>query len=222
MILPQWGVSFEVTLPMLEAMEKLVAPLIKQYDELLERAGEIDSEVIDKEIEKQKHQEIVEKRKTVVNGIRSTQKWLVEKNSISLELAKDFVRSSAWWYLHPSGSPVRAKKHADNIYKSNHGWVLDFGANTFLVGKAIERCARELNSYFKKAIDGTPFTFEELTSKLILHIRGAVANYGGNEYEAHYPLTGQDMMFGVQSINVKNGAKFLIDRSKIKKILKIT
>lgn len=53
-----------------------------------------------------------------------------------------------------------------------------------------------------------------------LNIRGAVANSEGYEYEGFYPLQGQDMMFGVTSIDVKDGTDFLINKSGVSDLLK--
>jgi hypothetical protein len=55
------------------------------------------------------------------------------------DTAVRFIRASAWW-LTQYHKPVRAPKHADHVHMSVHGWAVDFGANSFLVGKAIERC----------------------------------------------------------------------------------
>ena len=77
----------------------------------------------------------------------------------------------------------------------------------FLIGKAAERCNNEVNKYIDVSVQGDIPDLEELKSILKMHIRGAVANNDGYEYEGYYPLEGQDMMFGAQSIDVKDGVE---------------
>ncbi len=220
----------EISLEMLEEMRDLVRPHQKEYKSLLLEAKLIDTEISNnqrardiarKEDERRKQIEIVQnKRRDIATVIRAKQPLLQRPELISLELAKQFVSNSAWWHTHSSGRPVRARKHANRIYKSTtHGWALDFGANTFLVGKAIERCCREINKQIDSALVGEPITIENLKQKLALHIRGAVANYDGNEYESYYPTTGQDMMFGAQSIDVEDGVKFMLSKININNLL---
>ena len=56
------------------------------------------------------------------------------------DTAERFIRASSWWLTHSSYRPVRAPGHAERLYMTPHGWAVDFGGNSFLVGKAIERC----------------------------------------------------------------------------------
>ncbi len=74
------------------------------------------------------------KQQSVAEQIRVLRPWLIRTETVPLELAKEFVQKTAWWHTHSSGNPVRAPKHSERIYKSIHGWSIDFGANTFLVG----------------------------------------------------------------------------------------
>lgn len=97
---------------------------------------------------------LAEKQKSIVRKLKNRNLWLKRDETIPLELAKRFIRATAWWLTHSSGSPVRAPGHANRITKSHHGWVVDFGANTFLVGKAIERCRNILNDYLDEASKG--------------------------------------------------------------------
>lgn len=45
-----------------------------------------------------------------------------------------------------------------------------------------------------------------------MHILAAVANNDGYEYDGYYPIDGRDMMFGEQSIDVKDGADFILEQ----------
>ena len=162
---------------------------------------------------------LAKKNRSVSDRIVSSRPWLVRKENIPVELAMEFIRKTAWWHTHSSGNPVRAPGHADRIYESVHGWSIDFGANTFLVGKAIERCSSEIMNAMDNAIQGNIPNINELKEKLKLHIRGAVANNDGYEYDGYYPAEGQDMMFGAQSIDVNDGADFILERSGIAELL---
>lgn len=181
-------------------------------------SAEIDERLLEELIELRN--KVAEKNKLVAERIRSQRPWLVRTETVPLSLAEDFVRESAWWHTHSSGRPIRAPNHASNIYNSHHGWAVKFGANIFLVGKAIERCNDEINNYIDLAINGNIPSLEELESALVLHIRGAVANNNGYEYEGYYPLDGRDMMFGAQSIDVYDGVKFILAKSGVKELLR--
>jgi hypothetical protein len=164
-------------------------------------------------------EKLAKRHKLVADRIRSDRPWLVRTETVPLDYAEEFVRRSAWWHTHSSGNPVRAPKHAERIYKSHHGWAIDFGANTFLVGKAIARCNNEINAYIDAAVRGDIPDLDELKSKLRMHICGAVANNDGYEYEGYYPLEGQDMMFGAQSIDVNDGVKYVLQKSGVSELL---
>lgn len=164
-------------------------------------------------------EKLAKKNRSLSERIISSRPWLVRNENVPLELAREFIRNTAWWHTHSSGHPVQAPRHADRIYESNHGWSIDFGANTFLVGKAIERCSAEIVKALESAIEGNIPDINELKEKLKLHIQGAVANNDGYEYDGYYPIQGQDMMFGAQSIDVKNGAEFMIESSGIAELL---
>lgn len=180
-------------------------------------SAELDERLLDELISLR--EKLVKKNKLTADRIRSEKPWLVRVEEVPLELAKDFVRSTAWWHTHSSGQPVRARKHADRVFISSHGWSIEFGANTFLVGKAISRCGEEINKFIEVAVSGDIPEINDLKSRLRLHIRGAVANHDGNEYDGYYPVEGPDMMFGAQSIDVEDGVNFLIDKSGIDVLL---
>ncbi len=179
--------------------------------------AELDERLLEELIELR--EKLAKKNQIVAARIRSSRPWLVRTETVPLELAQEFVRNTAWWHTHSSGQPVMAPNHAKRIYSSSHGWSLDFGANTFLVGKAIARCSQEISSAMDTAVKGHLPNLQELTEKIELHIRGAVSNSEGYEYDGYYPVVGDDMMFGAQSIDVKLGAKFILEKSGIKELL---
>lgn len=164
-------------------------------------------------------EKLAKRNRKVIDSIRVNRAWLTRNEIIPKELAEDFIKNTAWWHTHSSGQPVRAPNHYKRIEMTRHGWSIKFGANFFLVGAAIERCRNEIDNYFEKAINGELPSMTELKNKLKSHISGAVANHNGYEYDGYYNLQGPDMMFGAQSIDVDDGANFLISRSGIEELL---
>ena len=177
-----------------------------QFITYLQREDELEEKI--KEKKKQK------RRKEVIDRIYSKNPWLAREETIPKELAKSFLRVTAKWDHPIAGRYVDAPKHADNIYKNNiHGWAIDFGANSFLVGKAIERCKNEINKYLENNYSAdNKLSFLELKEKLFNHIRGAVATGNNYEYRGYYPVDDGYMKFGVQCIDVGAGVDFLIQR----------
>ena len=95
--------------------------------------------------------------------------------------AERFIRELAWWLTHASGRPVPAPGHADRLYMSEHGWAVDFGGNSFLVGRAIERCTSALDQYRLKAEEGqvVPRSQVEATLKRMGLREIEWVNFGG-------------------------------------------
>lgn len=139
-------------------------------------------------------------------------KWLSKSESIPLELVRNFVQDSAWWLTHPSG-PVRAPKHADRIYLCpRHGWTLEFGANSFLVGKALERSRAQVIKYFDRICLGESIRRSEVRAAIIEVLASSVSNHIGEEYKS-YPVSGSDLVFGAQGIDVNDAASFVLTHS---------
>jgi hypothetical protein len=116
---------------------------------------------------------------------------------IEKEIAAEFIKACAWWHNHPSGNPVRASKHSERIVQLEFcGWAIDFGSNTFLVEYAIELCVQQCkehgNIYYNRRV---------LEEKLRTCLQQCVMNFRGDFYDL-YPLDGNSMIFGTQSINV--------------------
>jgi Bacterial RNA polymerase, alpha chain C terminal domain len=132
------------------------------------------------------------------------------------ELAKCFIRESALWLTHSSYRPVRAPRHAERLYMSQHGWAVDFGANSFLVGNAIERCRMVLDRYRDEAAAGEVVLRSDVEAKLKMVISGAVANSNGEEYRGHYPITNNRLKFGAAAIDIDAGANFMLGQSDLR------
>ncbi|MCC5795435.1 MAG: hypothetical protein JJT85_11995 [Chromatiales bacterium] len=96
---------------------------------------------------------------------------------------------------------------------------MDFGANTFLVGKAIERCTIAINEFLDVTASGQVPTRTEVAAAIKKHVSGAVANVEGHEYSGYYPVDNQDLVFGAQSIDVADAASFMIKESGIAELL---
>jgi hypothetical protein len=142
------------------------------------------------------------------------------KEAVRLKMEHDkqvairFVRASAWWLTH-ARKPVRAPGHADRLQMSQHGWAVEFGANSFLVGKAIERGNEFLNRCREEASTGQIISRADVEAKLKRIISGCVANSNGDEYGGHYPIRNETLEFGAQGIGVDDGADFLIQESNV-------
>jgi hypothetical protein len=156
-----------------------------------------------------------EPRRDVVNTVRARVQQLSAHGKIDLEIAQEFIRESAYWD-HPKGSLVRAPKHAEQIYKDqNNDWVVDFGANSFLVGSAIYGCQEALLEFLEEAEHGSIMTKPQLREKLELIVREAVANHKKERYR-DYPVNNNNcMMFGTQAINISNFVDLIFSKCGI-------
>ena len=150
----------------------------------------------------------------LISNLRKSNLLLSRKESIPKEIAMEFIKASAWWELHPSG-PVQAKNHANNIYDSHFGWSLAFGANTFLVGLAIQRCVETINKFLDEFSLGKIPLKESLYDELKNSISGSVANSNGYEYSGYYPVIDGKMMFGTHAIYVEDAIKYMINQTNI-------
>ena len=158
---------------------------------------------------------LAEKNKERVDRLRAKAPWILRKETVRLEHAKALVRASAWWLRHPSGGPARAPSHADRVAKTHLGWAVEFGANSFLVGLAIERCRLLINRFLDDIAAGKMPSIDDLNRQLELEISGAVANYEGYEYEGFYPTEDGHLVFGNQSISVRDAARFVMAEAKV-------
>jgi Bacterial RNA polymerase, alpha chain C terminal domain len=58
-------------------------------------------------------------------------------------------------------------------------------------------------------------TRSDVEEKLKKAISGAVANFNGDEYQGHYPIRNDLLVFGAQGIGIDDGATFMIDESDL-------
>ncbi|MEG4024434.1 phospholipase D-like domain-containing protein [Microcoleus sp. S13C4] len=166
-----------------------------------------------RQLEAQRRQE--EQRRTVINVSRTRLQQLLVQGEVELELAKEFIRESAYWD-HPSGSLVRARKHAERIYDTyRNNWVIDFGGNSFLVGAAIYRCQQALLEFLERAECRDVMPILQLREQLELIVRGAVSNHAGDEYNGYYPVDDNFMRFGTQAINIYDFVNLIFSKAGI-------
>jgi hypothetical protein len=99
---------------------------------------------------------------------------------------------------------------------SHLGWAVEFGGNTFLVGKAIEWCRKVLDQCRDAAAAGQVLSRSDVEAELKTVIRRAVANSAGEMYGGRYPLRNDVLTFGAQGIGVDDGASFMIEQSDLR------
>lgn len=186
---------------MIAEVEELIKPLQKKIKPVLEETSYIEEEFWYK-LKLEEMRKRTSRTRRTLNRFRGTAgHW-----SIDEETARLFIRKSAWWLRHPSGIAARAPRHQYNVYGSNPDWRIDFGANTFLVGRAIQRCLNTIDDALEKMSVGETVSLEEVHDLMFYNITGAVANYKGYEYEGYYSAidSDRDMVFGTQSIDIKD------------------
>lgn len=112
------------------------------------------------------------------------------------------VMDSAYWYTHPNG-PAKAPAWQEKITTGPHGLQIEFGANKFLVGKALKDCCTHLLKVIDRIEKGgyNPNT-EQLYQELSSIVRGCVANFENTLYPTPWKLTNGHMQFGAQSIHL--------------------
>ncbi|GAB3903283.1 hypothetical protein GCM10028803_31450 [Larkinella knui] len=176
-------------------------------------SAELDESFIEELV--QLRELVIERNIRIIRRIKRNIHWIKYDEKVPEDFAKSFIRACAWWDKHPSGFPARAPRHADNIYLSSYyGWVLEFGANKFLVGKAIIRSANVVNTYIENAAKGTLIRKNELVNAISNAIAGSVANFYDDEYYT-YPIYSGQLEFGVHAIDLADAAEFLIKNSDL-------
>ena len=107
-----------------------------------------------------------------------------ESGTVPISLAQDLIRSSTFWVDHRQGIIHPEPGWADRLDMGRHGWEVRFGANKFLVQRAIllsrEAMLDELDRSMKlsEALDNTL-----LFRRLITSVRTSVANYSDTIFE---------------------------------------
>ena len=206
-----------ISAEMVSDVERLLPQVRRLFLSSRRAASDLEKKIWSLEVtrERQKEEERkrlnrkIRRRNRRIAEARTTVTPLIEITNVPRELAVRFLKKSAWWH-HPYG-PRRAPRHSDRMYGVHGDWKIEFGANTFLVGRAISRCAHTIDQYLNTIEQGNDYNRAELVEKLMLNVRGAVANWNGYEYQGYYDVQGNDMMFGTQSIDVDDFVQFALD-----------
>jgi hypothetical protein len=97
-------------------------------------------------------------------------------------------------------------------------WKLEFGANTIDISRAIRLSCKWLNGAYDDLSAGRLPEQIKVRSGIQNSLQRSVMNINGDFYDL-YPLSGADMMFGAQSIDVDQAAAFLIKQAGLSAIL---
>lgn len=145
------------------------------------------------------------------------------KNGVMhIGVAQRFVKNSAYWYAHPCGTPVHAPKHFNRVQNGTHGWEIEFGANKFLVQKAIEECLDLLCKALAYAeVNEEYIDCSFLRSEMEFEVSGAVSNYLNERFDYYWEIRDEKyLVFGVQSIRIDKFVGTMLDYVGIEKICK--
>ena len=208
------------------ALRRKICPIWRESNNLEVKIWQDEARRLEKEKVEIEHpieikkETKVSKQKEVESLLQKDRQWqqlidearnrvikISEYEKIERSIAENFIANSVYWYDHKCGRPVKAPGHSNNIYGNENNWKIDFGANTFLISKAILQCQKELMSFLDLSAYGYYSSLIDLRILLESRLRSAVANYNGNEYESPYPLI-QDkhrnkfMKFGSQAIKL--------------------
>lgn len=109
---------------------------------------------------------------------------LGESGSISISLAQDLVRTSAFWVDHPQGIIHPQPAWAHRIRKGPHGWEVPFSANKFLVERAIHLSKKTiLNEMDRSQKINEKIDSKLLFRRLITCVRISVADHSDTMFD---------------------------------------
>jgi hypothetical protein len=222
-----------ITIEMVEEAIRLLPPLEQKFGVLQREAAKVETAVraaaakreevariareehaaaINREAERVA--EVIRVRHRIATLARDVIDRRIPEGKVPLELAKTFIRRCTWWNTHVSGFPVLARRHAERITGSDGDWKVKFGANSFLVGRAICRCFKTLRQYVETVESGAAVEPSFIVGFLRWDVASSVAGYDDSDL-GRYPISGDDMMFGATSINVKHFIRELLEHLPI-------
>lgn len=147
-----------------------------------------------------------------VAAVRKRLERFTKDGKMPIGVCQRLISDTAWWHGHPQG-PARAPNHYKRVTSGVHGWEIEFGANLFLVEKAIRRCISIITEHaFLAERTRAKVDAIELRYSMSLQVRSAVAKYNGAEYKEYYDTVNGFMLFGTQAINVND---FVATMSKL-------
>ena len=191
-----------------DELAKLRALVVKQGDEIAQLKEDL----------KAAEEKSNRKNPLQINAdeLRKQVPWLYGDVKVPYRAVYDIVARSAWWIKHPSSDqPVRAKRHADRLEFDGKLWRVEFGGNSFLPGLLIQRSRSIFVSHLNSVLEGNDLDESLLEEQIKTIATGCVSNHEGKLYNGSYPLQGEDMVFGTQSIDVQDVAQTLVGWSGI-------
>lgn len=193
----------EITLHMVIDLESRLPRLARRFDAFRKVAQQIESQVQQEEERRVAREIQHQQQQNQVNEARSTLHRLFPDGKVSRKVAQIFIGGSTWIPNHKSGKPVPAKGYSSHVYEIAGDQRVNFGKNTFLVGRAIQKCTKTVGKYLNSFEVEQPWSRKDLIHCLFLDVRGAV-QIGEKEYPGyHYPLwRGDHMKFNWYSIKV--------------------
>lgn len=152
----------------------------------------------------QKRDTEIEKRLAVLK------QWSL--GDVSRTAARGLIRASTWWLTHSSGTPVRAPGHDYRMEQKAWGWSIEFGANHFLIGRAIQRAAPILIDGFSLLKVNQIPNEKYFDQKIQAILPSCVGNYNYDGYENYAPTNGR-LIFGAQAIDLTDATNYIIRAS---------
>jgi hypothetical protein len=187
-----------ITAEMVEDARRLLRPIEKEFPKLQHAAASAEAAVRAAKTERDERAHVAraaheaarrleaERRveaETDRRAIAYTAKSIIERRmperQMPLDLAKAFIRRATWWHSHSSGSPVRAGGFANRINGTNGDWRVKFGANSFLVGRAILQCNEMIRQYIDAFEAGSTMKPSLMVGLLQTAISHSVSGYDG-------------------------------------------
>lgn len=135
---------------------------------------------------------------------------------VDYETMRFLIKRSVWW-KQPKNGWVRAMGHADNIVVYRNSRVLKFGANYFLIEKAIQSAMIDLDSFVEEFNEESKST--DNLSKLKLEIRHAllhsVSHQNKGDYPGEYPCKNGKMLFGTTAVDIDEFIDALLETTHV-------
>jgi hypothetical protein len=175
--------------------------------------GEVREELIEEllRLREKEHKRRSASYAKVARDVRSGRKWLsTTGDDVPLDLCRELVAGSAWWLTHSSGSPVRARRHADRLIKRYCGYCVEFGANSFAAGRALAKARDYAATVYAQAEQGSLPSESKIKQRLRAIPTSCVLNVNMDFYD-HYPTNGiGELVFGAQAIDVNDCERIMM------------
>ena len=107
-----------------------------------------------------------------------------EPGNVPISLAQDLIEASTFWVGHPQGIIHPEPGWSEHIVKGPHGWEVRFGANYFLVERAILLCKRTIIEEVDYAqYSSQPIDRRLLYRRLITCVRKSVDDWSHQTFD---------------------------------------